>query len=80
MHAMWAHWAPPLERSTLIGFTFAGKIYALKNIGIVSQALACENVAKTATDNRQIYPTFYVTRFTTCVYDVLSQVLRSVTS
>ena len=24
MHAMWSHWAPPLERSTLIGFTFAG--------------------------------------------------------
>ena len=25
MHAVWAYWAPPLERSKLIGFTFAGK-------------------------------------------------------
>ena len=27
MHAIWARWAPPLERSTLIGFTFAGTVF-----------------------------------------------------
>ncbi|XP_014680972.1 PREDICTED: sialin-like [Priapulus caudatus] len=24
MHAVWSHWAPPLERSKLVGFTYAG--------------------------------------------------------
>ena len=24
MHTMWGHWAPPLERSKLVAFTYAG--------------------------------------------------------
>ena len=24
MHAIWSQWAPPLERSILVGFTYAG--------------------------------------------------------
>ena len=47
MHAMWSFWAPPLERSKLVTFSYAGKFILIpllttnghlgwKNAGLVS--------------------------------------------
>ncbi|XP_014680949.1 PREDICTED: sialin-like [Priapulus caudatus] len=38
MHTIWSHWAPPLERSKLVGFTYAAEI-ASENYRI--QRCAC---------------------------------------
>ena len=39
MHAVWAYWAPPLERGKLIGFTLAGKTIQGKTTFQYSQVL-----------------------------------------